>query len=66
MFDTRTQLGQTTSQKLIEINKMTIKILVTGGSGLVGRAIETVLNTTEYKNVDEEWYFATSKEADLR
>lgn len=44
---------------------MSTKVLVTGGSGLVGRAIEAVLQTTEYKTSDEEWYFASSKDADL-
>lgn len=39
--------------------------MVTGGSGLVGKAIEEVLSTTDYKCVDEEWYFASSKDADL-
>ncbi|KAL3881688.1 hypothetical protein ACJMK2_028106 [Sinanodonta woodiana] len=39
-------------------------ILVTGGSGLVGKGIEIIVNTEE-KRDDEEWYFATSKDADL-
>lgn len=44
---------------------MTVRVLVTGGSGLVGKAIATVLETTDYKKSDEEWYFASSKDADL-
>lgn len=38
-------------------------ILVTGGSGLVGKAVQEVLEgeTPEH----ESWYFATSKDADL-
>lgn len=40
------------------------KILVTGGTGLVGKAIEDVLQTTERRD-DEEWFFVGSKEADL-
>lgn len=44
---------------------MAIRVLVTGGSGLVGKAIETVLETSEYKKSDEEWHFASSKDADL-
>ncbi|KAK7107369.1 GDP-L-fucose synthase-like [Littorina saxatilis] len=39
-------------------------ILVTGGTGLVGRAIEAVVQKEE-KRPDEEWYFASSKDADL-
>ncbi|XP_017024638.1 probable GDP-L-fucose synthase [Drosophila kikkawai] len=37
-----------------------MKVLVTGGTGLVGKALQTVI-----KNQDEEWYFAGSKDADL-
>jgi len=39
-------------------------ILVTGGTGLVGRAIEIVVKGGEGKP-DEEWFFASSKDADL-
>ena len=39
-------------------------ILVTGGTGLVGRGIEAVVQKEE-KRPDEEWYFASSKDADL-
>ncbi|KAF4525403.1 hypothetical protein B566_EDAN004146 [Ephemera danica] len=39
------------------------KILVTGGTGLVGRAIQTV--TEIDKNPDEEWIFLSSKDGDL-
>lgn len=38
-------------------------ILVTGGTGLVGRAIETVVK--ENKNETEKWIFVGSKDADL-
>jgi GDP-L-fucose synthase len=46
-------------------------ILVTGGTGLVGKAIEHVINTEPAnsrfgKRDGEEWVFASSKEADLR
>lgn len=37
-------------------------ILVTGGSGLVGKAIEAV---TKDKTENETWYFVSSKDADL-
>lgn len=40
------------------------RVLVTGGTGLVGRAIEHVLK--EDKHPDEEWFFPSSKEGDLR
>lgn len=42
----------------------TKRVLVTGGTGLVGRAIEHVLKTD--KHADEEWFFPSSKEGDLR
>ncbi|XP_067824628.1 GDP-L-fucose synthase isoform X1 [Heptranchias perlo] len=40
------------------------RILVTGGSGLVGRAIEQVVKAGEGRP-DEEWVFLSSKDADL-
>lgn len=41
-----------------------IVVLVTGGTGLVGKAIEKVVN--ESKSPNETWHFLSSKEADLR
>lgn len=41
-----------------------ITVLVTGGTGLVGKAIEKVIQ--EENNPNETWYFASSKDADLR
>jgi GDP-L-fucose synthase len=38
-------------------------IMVTGGSGLVGQAIETVIQ--EDKGTNEEWIFLSSKDANL-
>lgn len=38
-------------------------VLVTGGTGLVGKAIEAVIMRQKPKN--EEWFFASSKDADL-
>ncbi|XP_055600861.1 probable GDP-L-fucose synthase [Uranotaenia lowii] len=38
-------------------------VLVTGGTGLVGKAIETVIK--EEQPVDEEWIFVGTKDADL-
>lgn len=43
---------------------MTIRILVTGGSGLVGNAIKDVVHGVE-KRHDEEWIFVGSKDGDL-
>jgi GDP-L-fucose synthase len=40
-------------------------ILVTGGTGLVGRAIQTIVQR-EKKEEEEEWIFLGSKDADLR
>lgn len=39
-------------------------VLVTGGTGLVGRAIEFIA-TGEQKCADEEWHFLSSKDGDL-
>lgn len=45
-------------------------ILVTGGSGLVGKAIEWVLenetNPRFARQAEERWIFLTSKDGDLR
>jgi len=43
------------------------RILVTGGTGLVGKGIEETVKSPTYPNKDsEEWIFLSSKEADLR
>lgn len=42
---------------------MAKKVLVTGGSGLVGRAIESIVRAENPQ--DEEWIFCGSKDADL-
>ncbi|XP_017132096.1 probable GDP-L-fucose synthase [Drosophila elegans] len=39
------------------------KVLVTGGTGLVGKALEAVIK--KQAPTDEQWYFAGSKDADL-
>lgn len=39
-------------------------ILVTGGTGLVGRAIEEVIKKENLTN--EKWVFLSSKDGDLR
>lgn len=41
-----------------------ITVLVTGGTGLVGKAIAEVIKSSEHQN--ETWFFASSKDADLR
>lgn len=43
---------------------MSTKILVTGGTGLVGNAIKDVIQTSEQRD-NEKWTFVGSKEADL-
>lgn len=40
------------------------RILVTGGTGLVGRAIQEVVANGEGQT-DEEWVFVSSRDADL-
>ncbi|KAA0708197.1 GDP-L-fucose synthase [Triplophysa tibetana] len=42
-----------------------MRVLVTGGSGLVGRAIERVLKEEGEAREGEEWIFLSSKDADL-
>lgn len=44
---------------------MSNKILVTGGTGLVGNAIKEIIELPEINRNDEEWFFVGSKEADL-
>ncbi|XP_067951415.1 GDP-L-fucose synthase-like [Watersipora subatra] len=55
LWEVRSSPSQTDSTKII---------LVTGGSGLVGKAIEHVVSTGECRE-EEKWVFVTSKEADL-
>lgn len=47
-----------------DIIKMKKRILVTGGLGLVGAGIQTVINAE--CPADEEWFFCGSKDANLR
>lgn len=39
-------------------------VVVTGGSGLVGQALQTVVGQSSHTN--EKWIFLSSKDADLR
>ena len=41
------------------------KIIITGGTGLVGRGIQKIVETEE-KRDDEEWVFLSSKDCNLR
>ena len=43
-------------------------ILVTGGSGLIGKGIQVVLEDPRYnlKRPNEKWVFASSKDVDLK
>lgn len=46
-----------------------VVVLVTGGTGLVGKAIEAVVNEDKIKYPElasEQWYYASSSDADLR
>lgn len=47
-------------KQIVQIMK---KVLVTGGTGLVGKALQAVIK--EEQPSDEEWFFAGSKDADL-
>uniref|UniRef100_A0A8D3C8B9 GDP-L-fucose synthase n=1 Tax=Scophthalmus maximus TaxID=52904 RepID=A0A8D3C8B9_SCOMX len=44
---------------------MSMKVLVTGGSGLVGQAIQHVVKEERGAKEGEEWIFLSSKDADL-
>ncbi|KAK5914224.1 hypothetical protein CgunFtcFv8_008680 [Champsocephalus gunnari] len=48
-----------------EIKVVPMRVLVTGGSGLVGKAIEHVVQEDGGKLEGEEWIFLSSKDADL-
>lgn len=41
-------------------------VLVTGGSGLVGKGIEAVVEQDVQRGEKEQWVYLSSKEADLR
>jgi len=58
-------------QQTIISTTMSDVILVTGGTGLVGKAIEHVINTEPEgsrfgKKAGERWIFASSADGDLR
>ena len=42
-----------------------MRVLVTGGSGLIGKAIEQVVMRDGEKREGEQWIFISSKDADL-
>lgn len=44
---------------------MVLRVLVTGGTGLVGKALQDVLESATEENRNEEWFFVGSNEADL-
>uniref|UniRef100_A0A3B4T3S0 GDP-L-fucose synthase n=1 Tax=Seriola dumerili TaxID=41447 RepID=A0A3B4T3S0_SERDU len=48
-----------------EINAGPMRVLVTGGSGLVGKAIEHVVQKEGGKHEGEQWIFLSSTDADL-
>jgi hypothetical protein len=60
-----------TSRPLMSIEQPQSVVLVTGGSGLVGSAIQHVIDSEPVgsrfgRREGERWVFATSKDADLR
>ncbi|XP_023655869.1 GDP-L-fucose synthase isoform X1 [Paramormyrops kingsleyae] len=58
--DTVTEIAQ------METQKAPMRVLVTGGTGLVGRAIEQVVQAQGGCGKGEQWIFLSSKDADLR
>lgn len=51
-------------QQPVDPNRMVV--LVTGGSGLVGKAIEHVVSNDPNISANEKWIFLSSRDADLR
>ena len=49
----------------MEVASSNIRVLVTGGTGLVGKAIESVVST-DSSSSQETWIFLSSKDGDLR
>jgi len=45
---------------------MTTTVLVTGGTGLVGKGIEAHINAHKDKYSNQKWIFLSSKHGDLR
>ncbi|XP_026217867.1 GDP-L-fucose synthase-like [Anabas testudineus] len=48
-----------------EIKTGPLRVLVTGGSGLVGKAIQQVVQQEGGQHEGEQWFFLSSKDADL-
>uniref|UniRef100_A0AAY4CVL7 Uncharacterized protein n=1 Tax=Denticeps clupeoides TaxID=299321 RepID=A0AAY4CVL7_9TELE len=46
-------------------SSLRMRVVVTGGSGLVGKAIEHVVKEEGGAKEGEEWIFLSSKDADL-
>lgn len=57
------ELGVDRSRLNIKQIRIMKKVLVTGGTGLVGKALQDVIKNEQPS--DEEWFFAGSKDADL-
>ena len=45
--------------------KCSMRVLVTGGTGLLGKAIERIVNEEEGSKEAEQWVFLSSKDANL-
>uniref|UniRef100_A0A671VTG3 GDP-L-fucose synthase n=2 Tax=Sparus aurata TaxID=8175 RepID=A0A671VTG3_SPAAU len=60
-----TDLYSTPKKMESDINTGPMRVLVTGGSGLVGKAIEHVVLQEGGKLEGEEWIFLSTKDADL-
>lgn len=57
-FNISTKMGS-------EIKTGPLRVLVTGGSGLVGKAIQQVVQQEGGQHEGEQWFFLSSKDADL-
>lgn len=57
-------MSEATGQEAAGAARVAMKVMVTGGTGLVGRALEEAIAADPRPN--EEWFFLSSKDGDLR
>lgn len=58
-------MSNKSKHSIADFKMMPSRILVTGGTGLVGNAVKDVVQLPEMKRDNEEWFFVGSEEANL-